>query len=542
MWLKHGSRMGKGRPRPSRSSRCGWMLLSLSLAALAGPSPAAAGEKGEAAPASAVVAAPDEHGARRQSRKAPTSRPTNRAESLRAILSRLGLGKGSVVADLGAGDGRDSWVFAKSVGNTGTVFAEEIFEGKVKSIRKNAEQKGLAQVRAVLGRSDDPSLPADSVDLVYLHYVYHHMANPRPMLRGMWRCLKPGGHLVVVDRHRGTLRDWVKRSRREKQHFWIAETTVVREAREEGFAFVDCPDDCWHSKEPFVLIFKRPKDLERPGRDPDAFCPLPMERASRSFLPLGRDYQQPVFVALGEARRLMGPILRNASGRGLEIVLEEWATQKDERPPLPPNVSLPSVLTHKGDPRLGHDPIDVVFFLDSYHLLFHGKTLLAKLHEGLAPTGCVYVLDRKAGKPLSRREASHRRMIRPETVRQEMAEAGFSLWGEGPPPARDRFLLVFGKTEAEKIRPEKDPLVGGPRIRRPPGQWLSENYWRLRGLRTVDGKYLPFSHRAPQAEPEAVPQASGEKRFWKIPEERLLLAFEKKGKAYALTGYRSSAK
>ena len=125
--------------------------------------------------------------------------------------------------------------------------------------------------------------------------------------------------------------------------------------------------------------------------------------------------------------------------------MEEWTTQKDERPPLPPDVSLPCVLTKDGDPNLPDKPVDVVFFLDSYHLLFHSKTLLEKIHERLIPGGCIYVLDRRANELLCRREASHRRKIHPRTVKMEMAQAGFSLWFRGPRLASDRFLLVFGK-------------------------------------------------------------------------------------------------
>ena len=62
----------------------------------------------------------------------------------------------------------------------------------------------------------------------------HHFAKLREMLRGIWRGLKPGGSLVIVDQRRGTRRDWIPRQVREKKHSWIAETTVVREAREEG--------------------------------------------------------------------------------------------------------------------------------------------------------------------------------------------------------------------------------------------------------------------------------------------------------------------
>ena len=459
-----------------------------------------------------------------ESNKLDSAKPKDRAASIRAIVSHLGLGEGSIIADIGAGRGRDTWVFT-----------EEIAENMVKSLESEAKKKGLDQVRSVLGRADDPCLPPDSVDLVFMCHVYHHFAKPREMLRGIWRCLKPGGRLVVVDRHLGTLRDWVPRHLREKKHFWIAETTVVREAREEGFAFAECAEQCWYDNDHFVLVFQRPKELKSPGRDPDSFRHISAEDCSCTFLPLARPYQQPVFVALGEARKLISPILEASSGEGLDIVLEEWATQKDERPPLPPDVSLPSVLTDNGDPHLGDEPVDVVFFLDSYHLLFHGKTLLARIYEKLSQGGCVYVLDRKAENPLSRREASHRRKIQPKTVKQEMADAGFFLWFRGPRLARDRFLLVFGKERRKKVPPEDNPFIGGPVISESPGQWLESNYWRLRGLKTDDGRIIPFKTAERKGAVEKVPGGSPGTENWKITTEKLALCFEKKDEKYVLT-------
>jgi predicted methyltransferase len=380
-----------------------------------------------------------------------TAKPSNRTDSVRALVRHLGLGEGSVIADIGAGGGRDTWVFADIVGGTGMVFTEEIEENKVKSLKAEAEKRDLSQVKPVLGRSDDPCLPADTVDLVYMNHVYHHFGKPREMLRAIWRGLKPGGYLTIVDRHRGTLRDWVERERRETRHFWIAETTVVREAREEGFTFVECAEQHWHTHDDFVLVFQRPKTLTEPGHDPDVFVPINVEACASLFLPVSRPYQNPVFIARGQARDMITPILRHSTGQALEIVLEEWATQKDEREPLLPGVSMPSVLTQQGDPNLPDAPIDAVLFLDSYHLLFHGPTLLAKLREKLSPTGCIYILDRRATKPLSRREASHRRMVEPKTVIQEMTEGGFYLLSENARPAPDRFLLVFSKTPAERV-------------------------------------------------------------------------------------------
>jgi len=373
------------------------------------------------------------------------NKPKNRADSVRALVSHLGLGKGSVIADIGAGNGRDTWVFAGIVGEKGKVFAEEIAENQVKSLKNSAKEKNLSQVVAMLGTSVSPCLPDDSVDLVYMNRVYHHFARPREMLRGIWRSLKPGGHLVIVDQRRGTLQDWVPRHERERKHYWIAETTVVREAREEGFGFVECAEEYWHEKRPFVLVFQRPLKLRRPGVDPDQFLSLPVDDCCHLFLPSAGRYENPVFIALGQARQLMAPIIEHSKGKGLDIVLEEWATQKTERPALPTGVILPSTLTKDGDPNLNDEAIDVVFFLDSYHLLFHGKNLLASIHRKLAPNGRIYVLDREANDKISRRQASHRRKIQPETVEQEMDEAGFTLRSRGPRVARDRFLMVFGR-------------------------------------------------------------------------------------------------
>jgi hypothetical protein len=304
----------------------------------------------------------------------------------------------------------------------------------------------LLQVEAILGTPTDPCLPADTVDLAFMHRVYHHVTQPQEMLQGTWKALKPGGYLVIVDRRLGTLTDWVPREDRGKRHYWIAETTVVREAREQGFRFVEYAESFWHEKEMFVLVFQRPFDMAAPGQDPDPPSPIP-ETVVEQLVP-DQAYERIALVALGEGRQLIAPILKAAACPAVDIVLEEWATQKDERPPLPAGVTMPSVLTEKGDPHLGPESLDAVYFLDSYHRLFHGPALLAQLRERLTSSGRVYILDRQAPHVITHREASHRRMIAAETVKQEMADAGFCLLREELPPTPARFLLVFGKAES----------------------------------------------------------------------------------------------
>ncbi len=376
------------------------------------------------------------------------SRANKREDALRAILMRLGVGEGATVADIGAGEGRDSWVFAAAVGTGGKVYAEEIAKGKVEKLKEQAAEKNLPQLCPVLGANDDPALPADSVDMAFMHYVYHHFSEPQAMLAGLWRSLKPGGYLVIVDRRLGTLQDWVPREKRSEQHFWIAETTVVREAREAGFAYFGCLEDCWPADDQFVLVFQRPLDADHPGSDPDLPLSLDLEETLAQILSVQSRFEHPVFVALGQARELIGPIMQHATGSGVDVVLEEWATQKDERPKAPAGVSLPSILTENGNIPLDLETIDAVFFLDTYHLLFHAETLLGAIQAKLDPSGHVFVLDRTAEATLSRREASHQRKIPVETVMHEMTSAGFTFVSRQPVTTEDRMLLVFRKTSA----------------------------------------------------------------------------------------------
>ena len=57
----------------------------------------------------------------------------------------------------------------------------------------------LTNVRAVLGTTEDPKLPANSVDLVILVDVYHEFSEPEKMLDRIREALKPGGRIVFLE-------------------------------------------------------------------------------------------------------------------------------------------------------------------------------------------------------------------------------------------------------------------------------------------------------------------------------------------------------
>jgi ubiquinone/menaquinone biosynthesis C-methylase UbiE len=114
------------------------------------------------------------------------------------IMDVLGVGDGSVVADLGAGNGYFTIRLAKRVGPNGTVFAEDIQRQMIEAITRRVDKIGLKNVRTVLGTANDPRLPKP-VDAVLIVGAYPEMQQPIVLLRNVAKSLKPTGLIGIVD-------------------------------------------------------------------------------------------------------------------------------------------------------------------------------------------------------------------------------------------------------------------------------------------------------------------------------------------------------
>jgi SAM-dependent methyltransferase len=305
----------------------------------------------------------------------------------------------------------------------------------------------LDQVVPVLGQGADPCLPPEALDLEYMHYVFHHFAHPREMLRQLWLGLKPGGRLVIIDREKGSLKVWVEDETREKNHNWTGETTVVRLARESGFLFETALEDDWFEKEPFVLAFRKPAKPTAPGLDPDPALPFEADLVLKALaLPKGKRANL-AFFGLDQGRVLL-PALHEKLRRGAtiyDVVIEEWATLKYEVPSTPPDVKAEVLRTRaeKLPPAVDSLTFNAVLFADAYHRIWDPAMLLAQLRDKLPKDGWVVVLDRIGPASETRRIAGHRRHISPALVREDFSRAGFELVSVLKPPARDRFVFRF---------------------------------------------------------------------------------------------------
>ena len=119
-----------------------------------------------------------------------------------AIVAAAGVKPGMTVADIGAGTGLFTMLFADAVKPGGNVVAVDISPAFVEYIQATAKKRRVRNVSAVVANGTDVGLPDASVDLAYLSDVYHHFEHPAETLASIRKALKPGGRMVVIDYER----------------------------------------------------------------------------------------------------------------------------------------------------------------------------------------------------------------------------------------------------------------------------------------------------------------------------------------------------
>jgi len=150
-----------------------------------------------------------------------------------AVVQALKLRPGMDVADIGAGTGFYSLLFAGAVGATGNVFAVDVTEDFIFNIDRRAREQKLKNIHGVLSHQKDTLLAPQSIDLAFVCDTYHHFEYPQTMLASIHRALRPGGKLVIIDfrKQPGVSSDWVM------SHVRSDKQTVIREIEQAGFRF-----------------------------------------------------------------------------------------------------------------------------------------------------------------------------------------------------------------------------------------------------------------------------------------------------------------
>ena len=114
------------------------------------------------------------------------------------VVEALDLQAGDRVADLGAGEGYFVSHLSVAVGESGTVYAVDGEEEIVGALTARFPPDA-SNVKAILGRFDDPMLPDHSVDLVLIVNTYHHIEDRAVYFRQLKQDLRPAGRVAVIE-------------------------------------------------------------------------------------------------------------------------------------------------------------------------------------------------------------------------------------------------------------------------------------------------------------------------------------------------------
>jgi len=114
----------------------------------------------------------------------------------RQTLERLGIRKGMVVADVGAGTGFFSRAAADLVGTEGKVFALDMSEEMLGHLRRNGVP---ANVDVLHSEEYRFPLPDDSVDAAFIAFVLHETPDRDRFLRELNRITRAAGRIVIVE-------------------------------------------------------------------------------------------------------------------------------------------------------------------------------------------------------------------------------------------------------------------------------------------------------------------------------------------------------
>ncbi|MGD0271337.1 MAG: class I SAM-dependent methyltransferase [Candidatus Sulfotelmatobacter sp.] len=158
------------------------------------------------------------------------------------VMDILGITTGKTVADVGAGSGWFTVRAARRVGDGGTVYAVDINPESIRYVEDRAQKEKLHNVKTILGKADDPLLPAGAVDAVLLLKTYHEIAEPVGLLRNLRTALRPGAKVGIIDRN-GNGED-----------HGVGREVVLREAAQAGYRLLKQYDFVKGDKMDYFLV------------------------------------------------------------------------------------------------------------------------------------------------------------------------------------------------------------------------------------------------------------------------------------------------
>jgi ubiquinone/menaquinone biosynthesis C-methylase UbiE len=171
------------------------------------------------------------------------------------LATALNLRAGHSVADIGAGEGELAIALADAVGPNGSVYATEIGEDRLKTLRTAVATSERSNITVVEAHAIQTNLPPACCDALIMRLVYHHFRDPATMNRSLFASVKPGGVVAVLDFPSENGKTAAPSARAENGNHGVDAATVVEELTAAGFerVLVDA-----ESKPRYLVVMRRP--------------------------------------------------------------------------------------------------------------------------------------------------------------------------------------------------------------------------------------------------------------------------------------------
>ena len=115
------------------------------------------------------------------------------------VMDLADIRAGMTVADIGAGEGYYTVRLAERVGADGRVLAQDISRAALDRLGRRVERERLENISIKFGDADNPQLPPDSFDRIFMVHMYHEVTDPYAFLWNMWPGLNAAGQIIVVE-------------------------------------------------------------------------------------------------------------------------------------------------------------------------------------------------------------------------------------------------------------------------------------------------------------------------------------------------------
>jgi len=109
--------------------------------------------------------------------------------------------KGMMVIDYGCGPGRYLKGISEAVGSKGRVYAADIHELAIESVKKKIKRDHLDNVEPVLVNGSSSIIKDHIADMICVLDMFHMIKEPISFLKELHRLLKKDGFLIIDDGH-----------------------------------------------------------------------------------------------------------------------------------------------------------------------------------------------------------------------------------------------------------------------------------------------------------------------------------------------------